>query len=192
MAMHIFLDKENGELGTTTTTKDQLRVLSAPSKTFAERSHSKTPLVGRTANVNAAASKGVRKALQNLNKPQATGKGEFPKGEKSMSTKRASENTSRLESCSMVTEDWPEKENLISYNPLEFENFEIPEEHRLSHLSLTGVPLMTFGNVPDIFTSPVLVPIKPPSLSWDYDTLQSRKDFLATLDEIIIDLPPPL
>ncbi|KAM6474620.1 securin [Liasis olivaceus] len=191
MATHIFIDKENGETGTAAATKDRLKLLLAPSKSLVERPHPKTPLVGRTANVNVTESQSVRKALGSLNRPLATTKSQFPKGKKLLS-KKANENTSRAEDNSMVPEDCPEKENLFSYNPLDFESFEVPEEHRLSHMSLTGVPLMTFESVPDRFASTIPPPVKQPSISWDYDCLQSTKDFLATLDEIIIDLPPPL
>ncbi|XP_063148541.1 securin [Candoia aspera] len=191
MATHIFIDKENGETGTTAATKDRLKLLLAPSKSFVERSHPKTPLVGRTANVNLTESQSVRKALGSLNRPLATTKSQFPKGKKFL-LKKANGNASRAEDNSMVPEDCPEKENLFSYNPLDFESFEVPEEHRLSHMSLTGVPLMTFESAPDRFASTIPLPVKQPSISWDYDCLQSTKDFLATLDEIIIDLPPPL
>ncbi|XP_026537295.1 securin-like isoform X1 [Notechis scutatus] len=191
MATHIFIDKENGETGTTIATKGQLKQLLAPSKVFVERSHPKTPLVGRTANVNLTESQSVRKALGNLNRPLATTKSQFPKGKKFLS-KKENENTSRTEDNSMVPEEFPEKENLFSYNPLDFESFDVPEEHRLSHMSLTGVPLMTFDKVPDRFTSSIPLPPRQPLVSWDYDCLQSTKDFLATLDEIVIDLPPPL
>ncbi|XP_070591999.1 securin [Erythrolamprus reginae] len=188
MSTHIFIDKENGETGSTTATKDRLF---APSKAFGERSHPKTPLVGRTANVNLTDSQSVRKALGNLNRPQAITKGQFPKGKKFLS-KKANENTSRTEVNNMIHEECTEKENLFSYNPLDFESFDVPEEHRLSHMSLTGVPLMTFDSAPDRFASSIPLPEKQPLISWDYDCLQSTKDFLATLDEIVIDLPPSL
>ncbi|XP_053152511.1 securin isoform X2 [Hemicordylus capensis] len=189
MATHIFVDKENGEIGPAV--KGRLRLLSAPSKVFVERPCPKTPLVGRTANVNSATSTSVRKALGNVNRTLPA-KNLIPKGKRSFSTKKVIENTNKAEGCSMVTEDYPEKENFFPYNPLEFENFEVPEEHRLSHLSLMGVPLMTFENASDRFASTIPAPVKPPSLSWGYDALQSTKDYLAALDEITIDLPPPL
>ncbi|XP_061472741.1 securin [Rhineura floridana] len=189
MATHIFIEKENGETGTASS-KDRLKLRSAPSKSFVERSCPKTPLVGRTANVNPATSQSVRKALGILNRPPTT-KSQCSKGKK-YSTKKATETTSRMEGCSMVPEDCPEKENLFSYNPLDFESFEVSEEHRLSHMSLTGVPLMVFENASDSFASTIPIPMKQPSIPWGYDTLQSTQDFLATLDEIIIDLPPPL
>ncbi|KAL7989282.1 hypothetical protein Chor_011948, partial [Crotalus horridus] len=191
MATHIFIDKENGETSTATAPKDRLKQLLAPSKVFVERSHPKTPLVGRTANVNLKESQSVRKALGSLNRPLATTKNQFPKGKKLLS-KKANENTSRTEDNNMVPEEYPEKENLFSYNPLDFESFDVPEEHRLSHMSLIGVPLMTFDSAPDRFASSIPLPAKQPLISWDYDYLQSTKDFLATLDEIVIDLPPPL
>ncbi|XP_058026327.1 securin [Ahaetulla prasina] len=191
MTTHIFIDKENGETVTTTATKDRLKQLLAPSKVFVEKSHPKTPLVGRTANVNLTESQSVRKALGSLNRPLTTTKSRFPKGKKFLS-KKANENTSRTEDNSMVPEECPEKENLFSYNPLDFESFDVPEEHRLSHMSLTGVPLITFDSAPDRFASSIPLPAKQPLISWDYDCLQSTKEFLATLDEIVIDLPPPL
>ena len=190
MATHIFIDKENGETGTTVTSKDRVRLLSAPAKAFVEKSHPRTPLVGRTANVNSAASHSARKALGNLNWPLSTTVTQFPKGKK-FSAKKAPEKTNTVESSS-VTEDWPEKENMFLYNPLDFESFEVPEEHRLSHMPLTGVPLMRFEKASDRFTSTVSEPIRQSPVSWDYDTLQSTKEYLATLDEIMIDLPPPL
>ncbi|CAI5766396.1 securin isoform X2 [Podarcis lilfordi] len=191
MATQIYIEKENDEIGTVASSKGRMQLVSAPSKSFAERSCPKTPLVGRTANVNPAASQSVRKVLGNLNRPSTTTKSNFPKGKKS-STKKATETANRVESSSMVPEDYPEKENLFSYDPLDFESFEVPEEHRLSHMPLTGVPLMVFENASDRFASTISVPAKEPSISWGYDTLQSTQDFLATLDEIIIDLPPPL
>ncbi|XP_066474371.1 securin [Tiliqua scincoides] len=189
MATHIFVDKENGETGTAV--KDRLRLLSAPSKVF-ERSCPKTPLAGRTANVKPPTFHSSRKALGNVNRPLTATQNQIPKGKKALSAKKVTENTNGVEHCSMVIEECPEKENLFSYNPLDAENFEVPEEHRLSHMSLIGVPLMTFENVPDRFVSIIPSPVKPPSIAWDDDTLQSTKDFLATLDEIIIDLPLPM
>ncbi|KAJ6668076.1 hypothetical protein lerEdw1_016397 [Lerista edwardsae] len=205
MATHIFIDKENGETGTAV--KDRLKLLSASSKIF-ERSHPKTPLAGRTANVKPTTFHSSRKALGSVNRSLTT-KHEIPKGKKALPTKKATENTNGVEHCSIVMEEYPEKENLFSYNPLDeiytkmlpyfsqldVETFEVPEDHKLSHMSLIGVPLMTFENVPDRFASTIPAPVKPmrpPSIAWDCDTLQSTKDFLATVDEIIIDLPLPL
>lgn len=51
-------------------------------KVFVERSHPKTPLAVRTANVNLTESQSVRKALGSLNRPLATTKTQFPKGKK--------------------------------------------------------------------------------------------------------------
>uniref|UniRef100_A0A8D0BKA2 Securin n=1 Tax=Salvator merianae TaxID=96440 RepID=A0A8D0BKA2_SALMN len=186
MATRIFVEKENGEIGLGTAQKDRLKV-SAPSKTFVERSHPKTPLVGRTANINIAKSQSARKALGNLNRPLAMIKSELPKGKK-LPTKKVIDSTSRIEGCSMAVEDCPEKENFFPCNTLDFESFEVPEEHRLSHLSLTGVPLMTFAKTNIRFAD--IIPVKEPSVSWSYDALQSTQGFLASIDEI--DLPPLL
>ncbi|XP_003225252.1 securin [Anolis carolinensis] len=196
MATRIYIDKENGDTGMVTASKDLLRPLPAPSKIFVEKSHPKTPLVGRTANVNLrnVNSQSVRKALGNLNKPlSATKLGPI---EKKLSAKKAIKSTNKVEGCSMIPEDCPEKENFFPCDPLDFESFEVPEEHRLSHMSLTGVPLMMFEKASNQFTSIVSAPRNQPLMSWDNDnlsdTLQSTKDFLFTLDDIIIDLPSPL
>ncbi|XP_015271369.1 PREDICTED: securin isoform X2 [Gekko japonicus] len=192
MATPVFIDKENGNIGTAAASKNRLRLLSAPSKAFLEKPHPKTPLAGRTANVNSATICSVKKALGNGSMTVISTKHQIPKGKKFVSAKKVAENTGRVEGCSMATEDCPEKENFFPCNPLDFESFEVPEEHRLSHLSLTGVPLMTFGNTVERFQSMIHITGKPLSISWGFDTLQSTTDFLATLDEVVIDLPPPL
>lgn len=51
---------------------------------------------------------------------------------------------------------------------IDFESFDVPEEHRLSHMSLTGVPLMTFDSGHDRFASSIPLPAKQPLISWDY------------------------
>ncbi|XP_054834224.1 securin isoform X2 [Eublepharis macularius] len=190
MATTIFIDKENGNIGTAVVSKDRQRLLSAPSKAFIEKSHPKTPLAGRTANINPAASCSVKKALGNVSRTLTPTKHQIPKENKFVSVEKVSGNTNIVGHCSTDTDDWPEKENFFPWNPLGV-SFEVPEEHRLSHLSLIGVPLMTFENASEKFQSMVHITRKP-SISWDFDTLQSTTDFLATLDEIIIDLPPPL
>lgn len=191
MATPIFIDKENGNFGTSAS-KNRLRLLSAPSKAFGGKSYPKTPLAGRTANINSATICSVKKALGNGSVTVTSTKHQIPKGKKFISAKKVAENPRRVEGCNMATEDCPEKENFFPCNPLDFETFEVPEEHRLSHVSLTGVPLMTFENTSERFQSMIHITGKSPSVSWDFDTLQSTTDFLATLDEIDIDLPPPL
>nr|XP_060620942.1 securin [Anolis sagrei ordinatus]XP_060620943.1 securin [Anolis sagrei ordinatus]XP_060620944.1 securin [Anolis sagrei ordinatus] len=196
MATRIYIDKENGDAGIVTASKNRLRTLPAPSKIFGEKSHPKTPLVGRTANVNLknANSQSARKALGNVNKPLSATK--LVSMEKKLPAKKATKSTNRVEGCSMIPENCLEKENFFPYDPLDFESFEVPEEHRLSHMSLTGAPLMMFEKASNQFTSIVSAPISQPLMSWDYDNLsdplQSTKDFLFTLDDITIDLPSPL
>ncbi|KAL8211697.1 UNVERIFIED_CONTAM: hypothetical protein K2H54_013906 [Gekko kuhli] len=195
MATPVFIDKENGNVGAAAASKNRLRLLSAPSKTFVEKPHSKTPLAGRTANVNSATICSVKKALGSGGMTVTSTKRQIPKGKKFVSAKKSHKEQTlilRKESLKVTTEDCPEKENCFPCNPLDFESFEVPEEHRLSHLSLTGVPLMTFVNTSERFQSMIHMTGKPPSISWGFDTLQSTADFLATLDEIVIDLPPPL
>uniref|UniRef100_A0A670JCW3 Securin n=1 Tax=Podarcis muralis TaxID=64176 RepID=A0A670JCW3_PODMU len=161
------IEKENDEIGAVASSKGRVQLVSAPSKSFAERSCPKTPLVGRTADITPAASQSVRK-------------------EKKSSTKKATETANRVEN--MVPEGYPEMENLFSYDPLDFESFEVPEDHRLSHMPLTGVPLMVFENASDRFANTISAPAKEPSISWGYDTLQSTLDFLTGVWCIAVNL----
>ncbi|XP_040271597.1 securin [Bufo bufo] len=87
---------------------------------------------------------------------------------------------------------YPEIETFVPYNPADFETFDVPEEHKLSHLSLTGVDLL----VNDAKTFDSLISLEPalmemPAFSWDSDA-DSLPSFLATLEEITVDMPPML
>uniref|UniRef100_A0A8D0G508 Securin n=1 Tax=Sphenodon punctatus TaxID=8508 RepID=A0A8D0G508_SPHPU len=191
MATLLFVDKENGDVCTVATSKDRLRLPSASSKSLLERSHTMTPLVGKTMNVTPATSHSVRKALGNVNGNLGTTKKNEILKEKNLSNKKVTEKTTGVESCSVVPEEaYPEIENFFPYDPLDFDSFDLPEEHKLSHMSLTGVPLMVFETVSDRPVNLVPSPVKLSSVSWDCDLLQTATDFLSTFNEI--DLPSAL
>ncbi|XP_062443507.1 securin [Rhea pennata] len=189
MATLIFIDKENGEVSAA---KNQPRRPSASSKVLSERTQVVTPLPKKMISTSPATSLSVRKALGNVNRTlEAPSKKEQLK-QKSQpySSKKITEKTAGLESCDAVAEEaYPEMENMFPYDPLDFESFDVPEEHKLSHLTLSGVPLMIFGSTSDRLVNMVPSPVKLPQMSWECDLLQSTTDFLSTLDEII-DMPP--
>ncbi|NXG54923.1 PTTG1 protein, partial [Hemiprocne comata] len=189
MATLVFIDQENGEVGAT---KNQLRIPSGSSKVLSERMQVNTPLPKKTISTPSAMPQSVRKALGNVNRTEGvTSKMEKIK-EKNQpcSANRITEKTAGLESRDAVAEeDWPEIENMFSYDPRTFESFDLPEEDKVSNINLRGVPLMVFGRTYDRYVNMVPSPMKIEEISWESNLLQST-DFLATLDEII-DMPPP-
>ncbi|XP_067422664.1 securin [Emydura macquarii macquarii] len=192
MTTLIFIDKENeGDVGAAS--KDRLRLSSASSKVLSDRSQAQTPLVGRTVSATPCMSQSVRKALGNVNRTLGTTNKKETLIQKKpvLPAKKVTGKTTKVESCSVVPEEaYPEIENFFPYNPLDFESFEVPEEHRLSHMSLTGVPLVILDkNKPDRCVNMIPSPVKLSPMSWECDLLQSTTNFLSTLDEII-DLPP--
>ncbi|MEE6478762.1 hypothetical protein FKM82_011986 [Ascaphus truei] len=94
--------------------------------------------------------------------------------------------------CDMIGEEiYPEIETFIPYNPLDYESLEVPEEHKLSHLCLAGLPLWVSLDKDrfDALTNTVIVPMELLPMKWQCDTLQ---DFIPFFEDIDIDLPPVL
>ncbi|XP_075061473.1 securin-like [Mixophyes fleayi] len=84
------------------------------------------------------------------------------------------------------SEKYPEIETFLQYNPLDYERFHVPEEHKLSDCCLAGVPLfVSMDDVKtfDALTSPVLSPMENEVINYDYQT------FAPLLEDIIIALP---
>ncbi|NXF89539.1 PTTG1 protein, partial [Eubucco bourcierii] len=199
MATLIFIDKENGEVGPT---KNQLKLPSGSSKVFSERAQVNTPLPKKKINPSPAMSQSVRKALGNVNrsgvriKMEKTNQKPQPCTAKKVaqitqSLFKAAEKTAGSESLDAVAEEeWPERENMFSFDPRDFESFDLPEEHKVSNINLCGVPLMVFERTYDRCVNMVPSPVKLEEISWESNLLQSTADFLATLDEII-DMPSP-
>ncbi|NXE72248.1 PTTG1 protein, partial [Cochlearius cochlearius] len=190
MATLILIDKENGEVGAT---KNQLRLPSGPSKVLSERTQLNTPLPKKPISTPPATSHSVRKVLGNVNRTEeVTSKMKKTRQKKQPFTaNEITEKTVGLERCDRVAEeDYPEKENIFPFDPRDFESLDLPEEHKVSDISLCGVPLMMFEGTYDTCVNMVPSPVKIEEISWESNLLQSTADFLATLDEII-DMPPP-
>ncbi|XP_075061474.1 securin-like [Mixophyes fleayi] len=120
--------------------------------------------------------KALRKALGNVNVQVHSGK---PASTKVQGRK--------LDNLEQQSEKYPEIETFIPYNPLEYERFDVPEEHKLSDRSLAGVPLfISMDNVKkfDALTNSVLSPMENELINFD-----SYKTFTPLFEDITIDLP---
>ncbi|NXC51464.1 PTTG1 protein, partial [Penelope pileata] len=189
MTTLIFVDKENGEAGAA---KNQLRFPSTSSKVLSERAQVNTPLPKKTIGATPAASHSVRKALGNVNRTVgvASNKEQIREKAQPCSAKKVAEKTVGSESWDAVTDEaCPEIENVFPSDPLDFESFDVPEEHRLNNIKLHGVPLMIFASTSDKLVNMPPSPVRLEEMSWESDLLQSTTDFISTLDEII-DMPP--
>ncbi|KAB0352471.1 hypothetical protein FD754_017328 [Muntiacus muntjak] len=129
-------------------------------KALDERSQVSTPHVGKMFDAPPALSKTARKALGTVNR--ATEKSITEKTVKAKSSVPASDDT------------YPEIENFFPFDPLDFESFDLPEEHQIAHLPLNGVPLMILGEERELEQ---LIHVGPPS---------PLKIILSTLD---VELP---
>ncbi|XP_027697663.1 securin [Vombatus ursinus] len=193
MATLIYVDKENGESGSHVAPKDRLKSI----KALSGRAQISTPKAGKVFTATPALSKSVRKALGPVNrtteKENLVGKRKEPlkqKGQNFTAKKVTEKIPTEKTSVPFPNETCPEIENFFPFNPLEFESFDIPEEHQLANLSLTGVPLLmleqekSLERLVELPPSPVLMP----SMTWESDLLESTLSLLSTVDEI--DLPP--
>ncbi|XP_065705200.1 securin isoform X1 [Patagioenas fasciata] len=192
MATLIFTDQENGEVGAT---KSQRRLPSVSSKVFSEGTQVNTPLPKKNIGTSPATSHSVRKALGNVNGTE----GVMTKVEKirqknqACTANKIAEKSDGLESCDTVAEEeWPEIENMFPFDPRDSESYDLPEEDKLSNINLCGVPLMIFERTYNKYVNMVPSPVKMEEFPWESNLQQATADFLATLDEIIIDMPPPL
>ncbi|KAB0373488.1 hypothetical protein FD755_015147 [Muntiacus reevesi] len=166
MATLIYVDKENGEPGIHVAPKEGLKLGSVPSvKALDGRSQVSTPHVGKMFDAPPALPKTARKALGTVNR--ATEKSITEKTVKAKSSVPASDDT------------YPEIENFFPFDPLDFESFDLPEEHQIAHLPLNGVPLMILGEERELeqllHVGPPS-PLKMPPL-WESNLLQSPQAF---------------
>ncbi|XP_036608142.1 securin [Trichosurus vulpecula] len=193
MATLIYVDKENGEPGSHVAPKDKLKSI----KTLSGRAQISTPKAGKVFTATPALSKSVRKALGPVNrtteKENLVGKRKEPlkqKGQNFTAKKVTEKIPTEQTSVPFPNETCPEIENFFPFNPLEFESFDVPEEHQLANLPLTGVPLLmleqerSLERLVELPPSPMLLP----SMTWESDLLESTSSLLSTVDEI--DLPP--
>ncbi|KAJ8337668.1 hypothetical protein SKAU_G00366340 [Synaphobranchus kaupii] len=140
MSTLIYVDQENGALHTPVPSKHRGRLFSGPGNdNTAADTCLKTPAFEKP---RFCPPQSCRKALQAVNKLGSTPSVSF--------TGRDKNKTSAIPKQKVKTtpqnteEEYPEVEKLIISNPLDFLSFEVPEEVRLSHLSLAGL-----GRFPD-------------------------------------------
>ncbi|XP_008065435.1 securin isoform X2 [Carlito syrichta] len=194
MATLIFVDKENGEPGTRVAPKDGLKLGSGPLiKALDGRSQVSTPRVGKVF-APPALPKTARKALGTVNRTtESSTKANGPLKQKQpiISAKKMTEKTVKAKSSiSTMDDSYPEIEKFFPYDPLDFETFDLPEEHQIAHLPLSGVPLMVLDEereLEKLFQLGPPSPMKMPSPLWESDLLQSPSSILSTLD---VELPP--
>ncbi|XP_069510363.1 securin-like isoform X1 [Ambystoma mexicanum] len=179
MATLLFVDQENHVASIHGASKDRMRLPSS-TKVFSEQCRTQGLHPGK---VNAAPS--ARKALCNANVNLCKVALSKPK-----QTKKPKVVTASVKVIQKAPSDeYPEIEKFIPYNPLDFESFDVPEEHRLSHLCLAGVPLQTLES--DRFDRHINLlpsPLKPYSFKWESEILHSP--FLLSLNKEPFDLPP--
>ncbi|XP_067589053.1 securin isoform X1 [Pseudorca crassidens] len=195
MATLIYVDKENGEPGTRVAPKDGLKLGSGPSvKALDGRSQVSTPHVGKMFDAPPALPKGTRKALGTVNRAAEKSiktNGPLKQKQTAFSTKKMTEKTVKAKSSVPASDDtYPEIEKFFPFNPLDFESFDLPEEHQIAHMPLNGVPLMILDEKRELEQ---LLHLGPPSplkmspLPWESNLLQSPSSILSTLD---VELPP--
>nr|XP_019610587.1 PREDICTED: LOW QUALITY PROTEIN: securin-like [Rhinolophus sinicus] len=195
MATAIFVDKENGEPSTHMAPKDGLKLGSGPSiKVLDERPQDSTLRVGKMFDAPPALPKAARKTLGTVNRAtEKSVKMNGPRKQKqtNCSAKKVMEKTVKAKSSVPVLDDtYPEIEKLFPFNPLHIESFDLPEEHQIAQLPLSGMPLMfldeerEFEKLLHIGPPSPLKMRSPPRKS---SLLQSPSSNLSTLD---VELPP--
>uniref|UniRef100_A0A8D2DMR1 Securin n=1 Tax=Sciurus vulgaris TaxID=55149 RepID=A0A8D2DMR1_SCIVU len=193
MATLIFVDKENGEPCTRVAPKEGLKRGPGPVKALDGRPQFSTH-VGKKFDAPPALPKTVRKALGTVNRAtEKTVKNNGPLKQKqpNFSAKKMIEKTVKAKSTGPASDDtYPEIENFFPFNPLDFESFDLPEEHQIAHLPLSGVPLMILDEERGLEKLLQLGPPSPVKMSsppWASNPLQSPSSILSTLD---VELPP--
>ncbi|XP_075065991.1 securin-like [Mixophyes fleayi] len=183
MATIIFVDQENNDVAPTLLSRDLLK-LSRTTKPNHRAQQGK--LFGSVQNTS-------RKALGNINK-QVINQKAVPSQKGDFKVKKPVAVAKKVsEAC--IKQNYPEIDKFVPYNPKDFETFDIPEEHKLSHICLAGVPLMVDESRAarfDALLNQDLAPMEMPSFSWELDTADGLPSFVATLDEITLDMPQML
>ncbi|XP_020020137.2 securin [Castor canadensis] len=194
MATLIFVDKENGEAGSRVAPKNGLKPGCGPVKALDGRAQVSAPQVGKVFRAPPALPKAARKALGTVNR--ATEKSVKTNGapkqkQPSFTAKKMTEKTVKAKSSIPASDDtYPEIEKFFPFNPLDFESFDLPEEHQIAQLPLTGVPLMVLDEergLEKLLQLGPPSPVKMPPAPWESNLLQSPSSILSTLD---VELPP--
>uniref|UniRef100_A0A2I3TTL4 Pituitary tumor-transforming 2 n=2 Tax=Pan TaxID=9596 RepID=A0A2I3TTL4_PANTR len=184
MATLIYVDKEIGEPGTRVAAKDVLKLESRPSiKALDGISQVLTPRFGKTYDAPSALPKATRKALGTVNRAtEKSVKTNGPRKQKqpSFSAKKMTEKTVKTKSSVPASDDaYPETEKFFPFNLLDFESFDLPEEHQIAHLPLSGVPLMILdeeGELEKLFQLGPPSPVRMPSPPWECNLILSTLD----------------
>ncbi|KAM5299616.1 securin [Ctenodactylus gundi] len=194
MATLIFVDKENGEPDTRVAPKDGLKLGSGPAvKALDGKSKVSTPHVGKTFHAPPALPKATRKALGTVNRAtekSVKSKGPLKQKQPNISAKKMTEKTVKAKSTIPASnETYPEIEKFFPFNPLDFESFDLPEEHQIADLPLNGVPLMMLEEERGLEKLLQLGPPSPMKMPspWGSNLLQSPSSILSALD---IEMPP--
>ncbi|XP_030622730.1 securin [Chanos chanos] len=179
MATMIYIDQENGSLNTPAI-KPRQKLLSVSDKCL------KTPLSEKSS--LSAPLKSNRKALGTVNKIVANSSVSQKGGQKSKPIE--------AQKCKVppqqTKEEYPEIEKCFPYSPDEFETDDVPEEVRLSHLSLAGLARLPRPSALPEEDFDMIEPCLPPSpvKSPTEDYSAELKAFLQTISELTVDLPP--
>ncbi|XP_007904826.1 securin [Callorhinchus milii] len=185
MAVRIFVEKENDLLSTHKISRPKLLTSSSP--IFSERSVPQTPQPNKVLNATPGLKQSARKALGDLNCPvrvstkaNASQKNKTIHKEKNNSSilKAAKPTEMVISDVSHIpiemSEDYPEMEIFIPYNPLEFENVNVPEEHQLDSACLAGLPLSLLekeGELINNLLNKITSPMEWPSLPQEFNFL---------------------
>ncbi|KAM8763973.1 securin [Rhynchonycteris naso] len=194
MATVIFVDKENGEPGTLVTPKDRRKLGSRPFRALDGKSQVSTPYVGKVFDAPPAIPKAPRKALGTVNRAtekSAKTNGPLKQKQTNFSAKKVAEKTVKAKSSVPASDDtFPEIEKFFPFNPLDFESFDLPEEHQIAQLPLNGVPLMILDEdrkLEELLHLGPPSPLKMPSPPWGSNLLESPSSILSAVD---VELPP--
>ncbi|XP_055466679.1 securin [Psammomys obesus] len=192
MATLIFVDKDNEEPGSRLASKDGLK-LGSGAKALDGKLQVSTPRVGKVFSAPALP-KSSRKALGTVNRvTEKLARTNRPLKQKqpTLTVKKITEKAAKTQGSVPASDDaYPEIENFFPFNPLDFESFDLPEEHQIAHLPLSGVPLMILNEekgLEKLLHLDPPSPLKTPFLPWESNPMQSPSSILSTLD---IELPP--
>ncbi|OXB80938.1 UNVERIFIED_CONTAM: hypothetical protein H355_006021 [Colinus virginianus] len=192
MATLVFAEKENGDAGAA---ESRLRrrsvscvyMLWRGAKVLSGRRQVSTPLQKKTIRTVPAPSHSVRKALGNVNRTVGV---VSTKEQREKNQPHSAKRIVGLECWDAVGDEaCPEIENMFPSDPLDFESFDVHEEHALNNIELYGVPLMLHTSTRDEPVNLTSSPVKPEEMLWESDLSRPPTDFLSTLENII-DMPP--
>ncbi|KAL6037915.1 hypothetical protein STEG23_003324 [Scotinomys teguina] len=192
MATLIFVDKDNEEPGSRLAAKDGLKLGSGVKALDGKLQVSKQQ-VGKVFNAPALP-KASRKALGTVNrateKPVKTSR-PLKQKQPTSTVKKITEKVAKTQGSVPDSDDtYPEIEKFFPFNPLDFESFDLPEEHQIAQLPLNGVPLMILNEesgLEKLLHLDPPSPLKTPFRLWESNPLQSPSSILSTLD---VEMPP--